>query len=196
MLERRVRQEVSCTASPCYRPYSSERPLVRTRKAAQSSDLSKEIPSKTARPKVKRISFLTIIAALSVVGFPAVRTIRGLMMLGYEDSAIGRVRVISAAETEFAKVHLELGYTCTLSQLPHTEEITRILRQDQIDNGYAFKIGGCQAAAAKKPISTYNITARPLNMGQPAFCSDQSGILMSDEGGSVEKCLAKRSPFP
>jgi hypothetical protein len=158
--------------------------------------MSKETPSKTARPKVKRISRLIIIAGLSLVGFFAVRTIRGLMMLGDVDSAIGRVRVISAAEAEFAKVHPELGYTCTLSQLPDTEEITRILRQDQIDNGYAFKIGGCQATAAKNPMSTYNITARPLNMGQPAFCSDQSGILMSDEGGSVEKCLAKRSPFP
>ncbi len=161
-----------------------------------SLEMSKEIPSQTARPKVKRISLLIIVAALSVAGVFAVRTIRGLMLLGYVDSAIGRVRVISAAEAEFAKVHPELGYACTLSQLPHREEITELLRQDQIDNGYVFKIVGCQAASAKNLISTYNITARPLNTGQPAFCSDQSGILMSDEDGSVEKCLAKRNPFP
>lgn len=155
-----------------------------------------EIPSQTERPKVKKLSLLIIVAALSVVGFFAVRTVRGLMMLGYVDSAIGRVRVISAAEAEFAKVHPEFGYTCTLSQLRHTEEITRLLRQDQVDNGYAFNIAGCQTAVSNKRILTYNITARPLNMGQPAFCSDQSGVLMSDEGGSVEKCLAKRNPFP
>lgn len=158
--------------------------------------LAGETSLQTERPKVKKISLLIIVAALSVVGFIAVRTVRGLMLLGYVDSAIGRVRVISAAEAEFAKAHPELGYTCTLSQLRHTEEITRLLRQEQIDNGYAFKIAGCQAASPNKPISTYNISARPLNTGQPAFCSDQSGILMSDEGGSVEKCLAKRKPFP
>jgi hypothetical protein len=117
-------------------------------------------------------------------------------MLGEVDSAIGRVRVVSAAEAQFAKEHPELGFTCRLSELPRSEEITRLLAKDQIDNGYAFEIIGCQAAATKKPNSTYYLTARPLHSGQPAFCSDQSGILMSDDGGSVEKCLLRRSPFP
>jgi len=117
-------------------------------------------------------------------------------MLGFVDSAIGRVRVISAAETLFAKAHPELGYTCTLSQLPRSEEITRLLAQNRIDNGYAFEIIGCQAAVPEKPNATYYLTARPLHTGQPAFCSDQSGVLMSDEGGSVEKCIARRKPFP
>jgi hypothetical protein len=117
-------------------------------------------------------------------------------MLGDVDSAIGRVRVISAAEIQFAKAHPELGYTCTLSQLPRGEEIARLLANNRIDNGYAFEIIGCQAAVPEKPNATYYVTARPLHTGQPAFCSDQSGILSSDEEGSVEKCLAKRSPFP
>jgi hypothetical protein len=157
--------------------------------------MSNEAPLQSARPKLKRISVLIIVAALSVFGFLAVRTVGGLMMLGYVDSAIGRVRVISAAEAEFAKLHPELGYTCTLSQLPHTDEISRLLRQDLIDNGYAFEIAGCQTVSTERPISTYNITARPLNTGQPAFCSDQSGLLMSDQSGSIAKCLAMRSPF-
>ena len=50
-----------------------------------------------------------------------------------------------AAETQFAKGHPELGYRCALSQLLRREEITRLLAQDQIDNGYAFEIIGCQA---------------------------------------------------
>jgi hypothetical protein len=77
--------------------------------------------------------------------------------------------VISAAEAEFAKVHPELGYTCTLSQLLHREEITRLLRQDQIDNGYAFEIAGFHTESAKRPISTYNITARPPEHGPTSF---------------------------
>ena len=117
-------------------------------------------------------------------------------MLGFVDSAIDRVRVISAAETQFAKAHPGLGYTCTLSELHRTEEITRLLAQNRIDNGYAFEIAGCQATTPDKPNLTYYVAARPLHQGQPAFCSDQSGVLMSDEGGSVERCIAKRTPFP
>jgi len=117
-------------------------------------------------------------------------------MLGFVDSAIGRVRVISAAQTEFERAHPELGYTCEISQLPRSEEITRLLAKNRIDNGYVFEIVGCEAAAPKKPNATYYVTARPLHAGQPAFCSDKSGILRSDEGGSVEKCVAKGRPFP
>jgi hypothetical protein len=116
-------------------------------------------------------------------------------MLGFIDSAIGRVRVISAAEALFARAHPDIGYTCTLSQLPRSEEITRLLAQNRIDNGYAFEIVGCQAVP-EKPNMTYQVTARPLHMGQPAFCSHQSGVLMSDDGGSTEKCIAKRTLLP
>ena len=55
-------------------------------------------------------------------------------MLGFVDSAIGRVRVISA-ETQFAKEHPQIGYTCTLSQLPTSYQINRLLAKDRIDNG-------------------------------------------------------------
>jgi hypothetical protein len=145
----------------------------------------------------KRLNALMVVTAavLSVLGYFAFRWVRGLMMLGFVDSAIGRVHVISAAEAQFAKTHPELGYTCSLSQLPRSDEITRLLAQNRIDNGYAFEIAGCQAAAPEKPSETYYVTARPLHRGLPAFCSDQSSVVMSDEGGSVEKCIAKRTPL-
>ena len=101
-----------------------------------------------------------------------------------------------AAETQFAKGHPELGYRCALSPLLQREEITRLLAQDQIDNGYAFEIIGCQATAPEKPNATYYVAARPLHMGLPAFCSDQSGVLMSDEDAHVERCVGQRTPFP
>jgi hypothetical protein len=147
-------------------------------------------------PSAARRFVLVIVAAvIAVSGYFAVRTIRGLMMLGYVDSAIGRVREVYAAESQFAKTHPDLGYTCELSGLSRSEQMSRLLAQGQIDNGYAFEIVGCQAAAPKKPNSTYSVTARSLHAGQPAFCSDQSGILWSDEGGSVARCLAKHSPL-
>jgi hypothetical protein len=153
-------------------------------------------PERTGRSKAIRLSLVVVAVAVIVFGYFAVRTMRGLMMLGFVDSAIFRVRVISAAETQFAKAHPDFGYTCTLSQLPRSEEITRLLAQNRNDNGYGFEIIGCQAAVPEKPNATYYVTARPLHTGQPAFCSDQSGVLMSDGGGSVEKCIAKRALFP
>jgi hypothetical protein len=116
------------------------------------------------------------------------------MMLGYVDSAIVRVRAVTAAETQFAKAHPELGYTCTLSQLPHDELIARLVNERH-DNGYAFGIIGCQRTEPKKPNSMYHLTARPLHSGLPAFCSDPSGIVRSDDTGSVEKCLANGVPL-
>jgi len=115
------------------------------------------------------------------------------MMLGYVDSAIGRVRAVVAAETEFAKTHPDIGYTCTISQLPQTELVAR-LATGGIDNGYKFGIAGCQALGPQKPNSMYPVTARPLHSGSPAFCSDPSGVLRSDDSGSVERCLATGVP--
>jgi hypothetical protein len=91
---------------------------------------------RAGRSKARRFSLFVIALAVSILGYFAFRTLRGLILLGFVDSAIGRVRVISVAEAQFAKEHPELGYTCTLSQLPRTEEITRLLAKDQIDNGY------------------------------------------------------------
>jgi len=116
-------------------------------------------------------------------------------MLGYVDSAIGRVRAISEAETQFARAHPQSGYTCILSELPRNEGIARVVAQDYIDNGYAFEIVGCERTEVGKPNSTYHITARPLHSGQPAFCCEPSGVLRSDESGSVERCIAKGVPL-
>ena len=153
-------------------------------------------PDRIERTKSKAaLSFVVVAVVVSVLSYFTFRHLRGLMMLGYVDSAIGRLKVISAAEAEFSKAHPALGYTCTLSQLPHSDVITRLLAKDRIDNGYAFEIAGCQALGSEKPNSTYFLTARPLHSDQPAFCSDQSGVVKSDATGSVEKCLATGIPL-
>ena len=140
----------------------------------------------------KRLGLVVVAVAVVVLGY---YYLRGLMMLGYVDSAIGRVRAISEAETQFARAHPQSGYTCTLSELPRGEEIARVVAQGYIDNGYAFQIVGCEKTELGEPNSTYHITARPLHSGQPAFCSDPSRVLKSDESGSVERCIAKGVPL-
>lgn len=145
-----------------------------------------------ATTKWKRLALIVVAVAVVVL---ACFYLRGLMMLGYIDSAIGRVRAISEAETQFARAHPQSGYICTLSELPRNEGITRVLAHGNTDNGYAFEIGGCEKTELGKPNSTYHITARPLHSGQPAFCSDSSGVVNSDESGSVERCIAKGVPL-
>jgi hypothetical protein len=143
----------------------------------------------------KRLALIVGLVAVGVFAYFAFRTLRGLMMLGYVDSAILRLRVISAAEAEFSKAHPALGYTCMLSQLPRSDVIARLLAKDRIDNGYVFEIAGCQSPVPAKPNSIYYITARPLHSEQPAFCSDQSGVVKADATGSVQNCLARGVPL-
>lgn len=119
--------------------------------------------------------------------------LRSFVMLGYVDSAIGRVRTVVAAETEFAKANPTIGYACTLSQLSDDDEVLRRIKTGK-DNGYAFEIG-CDPSQAGEPQRAYSVIARPLHAGLPAFCSDQSGILRLDQDGSVEKCVAEGEPY-
>jgi len=117
------------------------------------------------------------------------------MRLGYMDSAIGSVRTLVAAEKKYAEAHPEVGYTCSMSALPDDEFKTI----EQLRNGtrdeYAFQIGGCQVANGARSNAKYQLTARPLLKGMPAYCSDQSGIAKYDESGSVQKCLESGVPF-
>lgn len=143
----------------------------------------------------RKIGLFAVAVVLAVVGYFGFKMMWGLMMLGYVDSAIGRMRVLNAAETQFAKEHPALGYTCKLSELPSTAEIQRLLAKGSIDNGYAFEITGCHAPEAQPPNSGYYITARPVHSGQPAFCSDLSGIVKADYSGSVERCRSNGVPL-
>jgi hypothetical protein len=147
----------------------------------------------TEKSKRRRFALVIVAVALFVLAWFAFKTLRGLMMLGYVDSAIVRVRAVVAAETEFAKAHPDMGYTCAISQLPQDELVARLTRKG-IDNGYAFGIVGCHAHDTREPNSAYHVTARPLHSGLPAFCSDPSGVLRSDDTGSVERCLATGVP--
>jgi hypothetical protein len=114
--------------------------------------------------------------------------------LGCVDSAIGSIRVLVAAETKFAQTHPSIGYTCTFSAL-FSDELTTQLVRDRTRNGYIVEISGCIAEEVKRPNDKYQITARPLLSEMQAFCSDESGIVRYDNGGSVQKCLANGIPL-
>jgi hypothetical protein len=129
------------------------------------------------------------ILSLCIFAWIAFRQVQSLMLLGFVDSAIGRMRAIGAAEDQFARSHPEIGFTCTLAQLPRDDQVARLVKNG-MDNGYVFNLTGCECTETNKANSTYLLTARPLHSGLPAYCSNQSGILTSDDTRSVDKCLA------
>jgi hypothetical protein len=131
---------------------------------------------------------------LCVSGWLLVDFGRQLLALGYLDSAIVSMRALVDAETQFARAHPEVGYTCTLSVLPGGEPVAGLVK-NSTRNGYTFEISGCRTHTAKHPNLTYQVTARPNNAKMPAFCSDESGILRLDPNGSVSKCLKAGEPW-
>src|ERR1700733_10954350 len=150
------------------------------------------LTSKIAAGKTpaRKFALPAVAVILAVVGYFGFRMTWGFMMLGYVDSAIVRIRLLNAAETQFAKEHSALGYTCQLSELASSGEVRGMLAKRSTENGYAFEIVGCKKPDAQVPNPVYYITARPLHSRQPAFCSDQSGVVKADYRGSVEGCLS------
>jgi hypothetical protein len=143
----------------------------------------------------KRVVLGITILGLCIFAWIAFGYVRSLVLLGFVDSAIGRIRAVVAAEDQFARSHPAMGFTCTLAQLPRDDQIARLLK-DGIDNGYVFNLTGCEGTETNEANSTYLLTARPLHSGLPAFCSNQSGILTSDDTGSVDKCLGRLGGRP
>lgn len=147
-----------------------------------------------AKPSSKKTTVFLFIIALGLGIFAWIEFwMLPMMRLGYVDSAIGRVRAVVDAENEFIKSHPQIGFTCSLSELTQDRQVARLARNGT-ENGYAFTLSGCQAKESNTPISRYHITARPLHSELPAYCSDESGILKSDIGGSIEKCIATGVP--
>jgi hypothetical protein len=110
-----------------------------------------------------------------------------LLLLGDIDSAIGTMRTLVDAESNYAEVHPGVGYTCTIADLDSVEMLRKLAKSGQ-RNGYAFELS-CPASEGTRPRRTFQVTARPLHADLPAYCSDQSGVLRYDEQGSTAKCL-------
>jgi hypothetical protein len=67
--------------------------------------------TRSQRSTNRRIALVVAAIILGTVGYFGFRMMWGLMMLGYVDSAIGRMRGLYAAETQFAKEHPARGFT-------------------------------------------------------------------------------------
>ena len=137
---------------------------------------------------------LLVGSVVVVVGYQLWSFLNNAVRLAYVDSAIGSTRALVNAENLYAKIHPEIGYTCTFSALPVDQSTAELAKSGQRNN-YAFTVSGCRNRTGTGRVEQYHLTARPLLAGMPAFCSDESGVVMYDETGSVEKCLENAVPI-
>jgi type IV pilus assembly protein PilA len=126
-----------------------------------------------------------------IIGAIAIPNMLRARMAANESSAVGSMRTLEVAESTYATGHPGQGYTCSLSDLAAAESINGSLATGQ-KNGYAFEITDCSAGLEGGPNVKYQIVAYPLRFnqtGQRSFCSDESGIIKADRGGSARRCI-------
>ena len=150
----------------------------------------KAMPAK----KTSRISILVVMGlGLVACVWITIYYLRPAVRLAYVDSAISTLRMVNSAEKHFAQTHPERGYACAFADFAANELPSGIATSGQ-RNGYAFELT-CPGGNGDPPRRSFQITARPLEKDMPAYCSDQSGIVRSDESGSTARCLLSGTGF-
>jgi hypothetical protein len=143
------------------------------------------------RPSSKKKSGTAAVAVVCAVVAAScwitIPSLWGLIKLGYVDSAIGTLRTLVDEEAHFAEAHPDLGYTCTISDLASSEMLKELAKSGR-RNVYAFELI-CPARDTTGARRKFQVTSRPLHADMPAYCSDQSGVVRADYGGSPAKCL-------
>jgi hypothetical protein len=105
------------------------------------------------------------------------------------------IMMVSFAESTFASLHPEIGFTCSLSdlaELNHFNLDARIFSGEPY-RGYKFALSGCQG----KPSGSFHLVAEPVSpaAGAKAYCTDAThNIRASDDGRGVTCLVSGKSP--
>jgi type IV pilus assembly protein PilA len=140
---------------------------------------------------VAGIPVMLIIAAIAIPNLLRAR------IAANESSAMAAVRTLTVAEVSYSSSHADAGYTCALSDLASAGLIDARLASGQ-KNGYAFELVGCGPPPEGGANVKYRLLAYPLTRnqtGRRAFCSDESGVVKSNENGSPQDCMESGSTF-
>jgi type II secretory pathway pseudopilin PulG len=140
------------------------------------------------------IPFILIIAAIAIPNLLRAR------MAANESSAVHLVKEINTAEVMYRTAYPDVGFTCTLANLggnkssaPSADQAQ--LLEDRVTSGevhgYRLELRNCVNSEAEG--HKYQLVAYPLvanQTGVRTFCSDESGVVRVDAGGSADDCLA------
>ena len=112
-----------------------------------------------------------------------------------ENSVVSSLRTLNMAEISYSQAHKDSGYTCSLTELSSSWGLSDELTHGR-KHGYVFELRGCKAGKGMRPISKYQLIARPGDESQrgfPAFCSDESYVIRIARNGSVDDCVRSGS---
>jgi hypothetical protein len=157
-------------------------------------------------PRLGSSRFLYALVAaggLLVVALLSIPVIDGPHSRQYanEAAAVSKLRAVTALEKKFAAAYVDKGFACELPLLRPAESDQNSVDYDPLrflttgtSAGYKFVLGNCRTDA-KGVVVHYEATAVPVERGKTgfhAFCTDDSGLLWYDAGGSATNCLASR----
>jgi type IV pilus assembly protein PilA len=148
------------------------------------------------------IELLIVVAIILIIAAIAIPNLMRARMSANESSAAGSIRTINTAEVSYDTTYPTIGFD-TLAALGGPQPCTPAPGNGCfIDNflatngnnagkdGYAFSIAGVPSP------TSYQSLAAPLTLNQTgtrAFCSDQTGVIYNNPGGST--CTNGNTPL-
>jgi type IV pilus assembly protein PilA len=144
------------------------------------------------------IELLIVVAIILIIAAIAIPNLLRSRMAANEASAVGSLRTINTAEVTYSTTYPSIGFaalaslggaagTCaTTTGATSTTAclIDDVLATTAVKSGYNFTA----TAGATVPSVTYTSLAVPSALGQSgqrAFCSDQSGVIRYNAGGTA-----------
>jgi type IV pilus assembly protein PilA len=144
------------------------------------------------------IELLIVVAIILIIAAIAIPNLLRSRMAANEASAVGSLRTINTAEVTYSTTYPSMGFsslanlggaaaTCaTATGATSTTAclIDDVLATTAVKSGYAFTA----TAGSGTPSVTYTSLAVPSVVGQSgqrAFCSDQSGVIYYNSGGTT-----------
>jgi prepilin-type N-terminal cleavage/methylation domain-containing protein len=138
------------------------------------------------------IELLIVVAIILIIAAIAIPNLLRSRIAANESSAVGSIRTINTAQVTYSSTYPNVGFTCTLGDLGGTGTAATSGNALLIDNvlalgqksGYDFSLTGCTGT----PVVVYQSLGTPTVVGQTgqrAFCSDQSGVIRFDPGGTA-----------
>jgi len=116
-----------------------------------------------------------------------------------EATAVGNLHRLATLQASYSASHPNKGFACQLSLLKSNKSASGGYDPDEFllsetYAGYRITLTGCEPGT-NGVVHSYRAIAVPREPGKSgvrAFCTDQTGALWYDAGGSPENCLATR----
>jgi hypothetical protein len=154
--------------------------------------------SMTQEKEIWKLTEATLAAHVPLTDPDYLKGVRKEEDKAIEGMASGRIRMIAAAEVQFASSHPDRGYSCNLTELFSKGDSADAADQPpefsaagfaSDSSGYHFSLTDCDGTPALR----FHATAVPAeaDSGMKAFCADESGKVRFEVNGKGSSCLTR-----